>query len=83
MAKITLENLAPDNCEWRIGNSLYRVCIDENTKQWYLSEIYNDGFSFAYAKSFYTYDLKKLLDTLNSFSGEREVFRQYSALAAE
>lgn len=74
--KITLENFGPDNRERRIGHSLYRVCIDSQTKQWYLFEIYHDGSSFAYAKSFYTYDLGKLLETLNNFSGERAVIRQ-------
>jgi|InofroStandDraft_1065614.scaffolds.fasta_scaffold28285_2 hypothetical protein len=83
MAKITLENFGPDNRERQIGNSLYRVCIDSQTKQWYLLENYNDGFGFAYAKSFYTYDLGKLLETLDGFSGEQEVIRQCAAQAAE
>lgn len=83
MAKITLENFGLDNRERQIGNSLYRVCIDSQTKQWYLFEIYNDGSRFAYAKSFYTYDLGKLLEILDGFSGEREVIRQCAAQAAE
>lgn len=83
MAKITLENFGPNNRERQIGNSLYRVCIDSRTKQWYLFEIYNDGFGFTYAKSFYTYDLGKLLEALDGFSGEREVIGQCSAQAAE
>lgn len=81
MAKITLENFGSNNRERQIGNSLYRVCIDSQTKQWYLFEIYHDGSSFACAKSFYTYDLGELLKTLDSFSGEREVIRQCSAQA--
>lgn len=81
MAKITLENFGSGNRERQIGNSLYRVCIDSRTKQWYLFEIYSDESGFAYAKSFHTYDLGKLLEILDSFSREREVIRQCSVQA--
>ncbi|MCM1234490.1 MAG: hypothetical protein NC489_30690 [Ruminococcus flavefaciens] len=72
---ITLENFGPDNRERRIGNSLYRICLDDKTKEWYITEYYHSVMSSSTGRGFYSYDLGKVIAALNGFIKECEIVK--------
>ncbi len=70
---ITIENFGPNNRDRCIGRSLYRICMDEATKQWYIYESYNADGSWATGKAFHSHDLGYVIDVMNRFTEEREI----------
>lgn len=71
-AIITLSNFSPANRDRHIGNSLYRICLNDKGF-WYIIERYSDKNTWASRTAFYTKELKDVIDKLNSFTEEKEI----------
>jgi hypothetical protein len=71
---ITLENFGPNNRTKRIGNSMYRICREnDNFGKWYIHETYNDGCEWTGANGFSSDDLISVIDAFNAISTEKEL----------
>lgn len=71
---ITLQNFDSHNRDRWIGNSLYRICREnDDSGKWYIYECYTDGSQCIDYKGYYYDDLKDVIDKLNSFTKEKEV----------
>lgn len=71
--EITIENFSPFNRDRKIGNSLYRICRENNNGKWYIHETYNDGVDWCGNDAYFTDDLQEVIDKMNSFVTEKEV----------
>ena len=67
----TLLRVARDEREKIIGNSLYRVSANAETRNWFVIEIYNDGKSYGLARGFHSKNLMVVLESLKQIDRER------------
>lgn len=70
---ITMENFSPENRDVKIGYSTYRICLNEDGK-WFISESHNSPDSWYRTRSFYSDNLQEVIDKINSFTKEGEVY---------
>lgn len=75
---LTKETFSEVNRDKIIGNSLYRICRDDNTKKWYIYEHYNDKEGWAIHRAYYNSSLEETIHILNGIKEEREVVRLLS-----
>lgn len=75
---LTLDNFSETNREVKIGHSTYRVCKNGNG-MWYVYEVHNNPETevFAMAHGFYRETLEEVLEIVNGFKKEFEVFCSY------
>lgn len=72
--KITLKNFSATNRDRHIGNSMYRICREnDDSGQWYIHETFGDGIGFTGNNAYYSNSLQIVIDKLNSFTKEREI----------
>lgn len=70
---ITLNNFSEHNRSKYIGNSLYRICQNKNTKQWYIHETFNNKDTWAGNNDYYNDSLELVIDKFNSIEKEKEI----------
>lgn len=70
---LTLENFDIHNRDRKIGNSLYRICRNEDSNKWYIHETFNDGSEWVCNNDYYHDDLRVVIDIINGFTKEKEV----------
>ena len=71
---ITLQNFSANNRDRKIGNSLYRICRENDDKgKWYIHEIYHDAREWVGNNAHYSNELKEVIEQLKSFTKEKEV----------
>ena len=70
---LTIENFSPTNRDKIIGNSLYRICKNDDTGKWYIHELYGDQNGFAGYNAYFDDDLQKVIDIFNNITKEREI----------
>ena len=70
MDKITIENFSKDNRTKIIGNTMYRICKNEDSDIWYIYKQHNDGANFSQTKLQYNKDLQTVIDVFNNIDGE-------------
>lgn len=72
------EHFSEINRDKVIGNSLYRICRDDNTKKWYIYEHYNDKEGWAINRAYYNSSLEDTIHIWNGIKEEREIVRLLS-----
>jgi hypothetical protein len=70
---MTINEFAPHNRDKRIGNSLYRICQNSETKKWYILEMYSDKNSWVDYKAHFKDSLIEVIDIFNKISKEKEI----------
>jgi hypothetical protein len=74
--KITLDTFSEHNRDRHIGNSLYRICRNEDTGKWYIHERYNDGTYWGISNGYFSESLEDVINKINSFTVEKEVINE-------
>lgn len=70
---IAPEDFGPESREKTVGHSLYRICRNEESGSWFVSETYSVPGDFAMGSGYYSRDLREVIDAFNGISGEREI----------
>lgn len=71
---ITINNFSETNRSKTIGNSLYRICKDQD-ENWLIHEAYSDKSNETWAgyNAHHNKDLQKVLDIFNAITAEKEI----------
>lgn len=71
---LTIQEFSPHNRSKIIGNSLYRICREQdNSGKWYIHETYNNIKTWVGNNDCYDNDLQKVIDIFNNITKEKEI----------
>lgn len=69
---ITLENFSKDNRSKIIGDRLYRIYQEKDTKTWGIVEIFNDKTTFSISHDYFSKNIAEVIHAFNNIKSERD-----------